>query len=345
MSASEESTAADAVIHVQRLARAGLVERAIGYAMAKNGQFKDGQLAHQLMRLRYASFSPQSAKARPDWPPQYPDVFSGQLTPEIRASELNAGTLGAGILHHGCVIVRALASRSHTLRLTEQIDRAISAREALSRSHKYTDNSSWYFPFQPNRAGYLRLNAARAFAERGGSVLAADSPAALCGVIEFFESRGVIDVISEFLGERPALSVQKTVLRRVSPTTRADWHQDGAFMGGAQVRAVNVWLALSACGVDAPGLDIVPRRLSHIVETGKHGARFGWSAGQHSVDAAAGSAEFVTPTFAPGDALIFDQFLLHRTGGGPNMMQHRYAIESWFFAPSHFPSQYYGLPV
>ena len=43
------------------------------------------------------------------------------------------------------------------------------------------------------------------------------------------------------------------------------WHQDGAFMG--DVRALNLWLSLSRCGDESPGLDIVPRRLDDLVAT------------------------------------------------------------------------------
>ena len=60
-------------------------------------------------------------------------------------------------------------------------------------------------------------------------------------------------------GERPLISVQKTTLRKADPSVRGAWHQDGAFMG--EVRSLNLWLSLSRCGDEAPGLDIVPRRL------------------------------------------------------------------------------------
>jgi len=38
-----------------------------------------------------------------------------------------------------------------------------------------------------------------------------------------------------------------------------------------------------------------------------------------------------------GDAILFDDMNLHRTAVTPEMTEERYAIESWFFAPSHFP--------
>ena len=43
------------------------------------------------------------------------------------------------------------------------------------------------------------------------------------------------------------------------------------------------------------------------------------------------------PVFEAGDALLFDEMLLHRTAIEPEMTHERYTLESWFFAPSHYP--------
>ena len=77
------------------------------------------------------------------------------------------------------------------------------------------------------------------------------------------------------------LSANKCTLRRVPLTSNTDWHQDGAFLGRG-IRALNVWVALTHCGVDAPGMDLLPRRLDHIVETGTGGAIFDWAVGPAS---------------------------------------------------------------
>jgi len=45
----------------------------------------------------------------------------------------------------------------------------------------------------------------------------------------------------------------------------------------------------------------------------------------------------VRPEFRPGDALLFDHMLLHRTAVDPDMSERRYAIEAWFTAPSAYP--------
>jgi hypothetical protein len=118
--------------------------------------------------------------------------------------------------------------------------------------------------------------------------------------------------------------------------TNTDWHQDGAFLG-RDVRTLNLWLCLSECGDDAPGLDMVPRRFDEVLATGTEGAFFDWAVAQDVVDAARGDVEIVRPHFAPGDALLFDHLFLHRTAAAPGMTRERHAIETWFFAPSAYP--------
>ncbi len=109
---------------------------------------------------------------------------------------------------------------------------------------------------------------------------------------------------------------------------------------------MNVWLALSDCGVDASGLDVVAQRLPYVVQTGSHGAYFDWSVGQGMVDVLAeGGAPVVSPAFKAGDALLFDHLLLHRTGITPAMTKSRWAVESWFFAPSFYPMRQVPLLV
>jgi len=103
------------------------------------------------------------------------------------------------------------------------------------------------------------------------------------------------------------------------------------------VRTLNLWIALSPCGTDAPGLDIVPRRFETVLPTGTDGAIFDWSVSPDVVAEAAGDVEVVRPDFKAGDVLLFDHLMLHRTGVAEGMTQQRHAIESWFFAPSGFP--------
>ena len=108
------------------------------------------------------------------------------------------------------------------------------------------------------------------------------------------------------------------------------------------VRALNVWLSLSHCGDEAPGMDVVPRRLDGILRAGRR-------CGLQLVDLeqvaeeAAGETGIVRPIFEPGDVLLFDDLFLHTTAAEPSMPKSRLAIESWFFGASASPEQYSPL--
>ena len=127
------------------------------------------------------------------------------------------------------------------------------------------------------------------------------------------------------------------------PGFQGEWHQDGRFLG-ERIKALNAWVALSPCGIDAPGLDIVARRVPNILQCGTDGAIADWTIGSAQVLEAAGSS-IATPRFEPGDALLFDQFLVHRTAGRPEQTLKRWALESWFFAPSAMPADHHPLAV
>jgi hypothetical protein len=119
------------------------------------------------------------------------------------------------------------------------------------------------------------------------------------------------------------------------------WHQDGSFLGA--VRALNVWLSLSRCGDEAPGLDVVPRRLETFVPTGTEGTFLSSQVSETVVKEAAGDAGILRPVFEPGDALLFDDLFLHQTAADPAMPNPRYAVEAWFFGPAGFPEGYVPL--
>jgi hypothetical protein len=318
------------------LEAAGRLVEAIDVLTEANRRSPDPRLEERLVKLRHAAFETLDRRpGRESWPPTYPDPFPEAVgrPPEIDVSDLDADTLGGGITNHGCLLVRGLLSDEWTQRLTADIDRAIDAYDQGTSGTPVDETTPWFVPFEPNPP--YNVGAARNWVRQGGGVWTVDSPRALFDLLEAFDEAGVGEAITGYLGERPAISVKKSTLRRVPVETGTDWHQDGAFLGEG-IRTVNVWVSLSDCGVDAPGLDIVPRRMG-LAETGTHGAIFDWSVGPGMVDIVAEGAPVMRPVFAPGDALLFDELFLHRTGVSPGMTKTRYAIESWFFAPSTYP--------
>ena len=132
------------------------------------------------------------------------------------------------------------------------------------------------------------------------------------------------------------MSVNKCTLRRVPVDSSGEWHQDGAFLG-EQVRSLNVWMALSHCGVDAPTMDVVPRRFDHVRAHRHRRTPFDWAVGPDAGRGGGRRRRHAAPEFAPGDVLLFDHLFLHRTAAEPTMTSERHAIESWFFAPSTYP--------
>lgn len=314
----------------------GRVIEAIDVLTQANRQVRDGWLEERLVKLRHAAFETlDRAQGRASWPPEYDDPFPEAVghPPEIEVSDLTSETLGGGITNHGCLLVRGLLSPWWIDRMVGDIDRAIDAYDEGTRGAPAADTTPWFVPFVPNEP--YSVGAARNWVRQGGGVWTVDSPRALFDLLEAFGEAGVGDAIAGYMGERPALSVKKSTLRRVPVDSGTDWHQDGAFLGEG-IRTVNVWVSLSDCGVDAPGLDVVPRRMG-LAETGTHGAQFDWSVGPGMVDLVAEGTPVVRPVFEAGDALLFDELFLHRTGVGPGMVRPRYAIESWFFAPSTYP--------
>jgi len=206
-----------------------------------------------------------------------------------------------------------------------------------------TETAPWFVPFNPAPREGTEAIMGRDWFRQSGAELAADSPRGLFNLINCLQDAGITDMVTEYLGERPALSVRKTSLRQVPHNqTVTGWHQDGAFLGQG-IRTVNVWIALTDCGVDAPSMDMVPRRMTDIVPTGTEGAMFDWSVSQLAVRDAAGDTPPVRLQFREGDAIIFDEMNLHRTGGSPGMTKDRFAIEAWFFAPSCYPIE--QLPI
>jgi hypothetical protein len=267
----------------------------------------------------------------------------------IGPAELSPEVLRAGILRDGCLLIRGAVDRDAALALAEGIDRAFDARDEAQANYSAERRNPWgrrgkaarmyYSEFMP--APRFRKALSRDWIQGGGGLWVADSPHLLFEMLEAFGRAGLGAAIRGYLGEPPLISVQKCTLRRVDPDAGRGWHQDGAFLG--DVRALNVWLSLSHCGDEAPGMDVVPRRLDGILPTGTEGTDFDWSISEQVAQEAAEETGVVRPIFEPGDVLLFDDLFLHTTAAEPSMSKSRWAIESWFFGASASPAKYSPL--
>ena len=343
---------ADVLSSSQTLVSQGQPLEAIDLLTRANRACRATELETALVKVRHEAFPALVGHdGRGSWPPDPPgELEAAGRPPEVGARQLDARVLADGIVGHGALLVRGLAPAGAVDLLADGIDRAFAAFDARARGEQTADERCWFDPLEPSKAypgsGFDAPSAdgrerwmyqgRRKWVRAGEGVLTADSPRVLFDLLEVLSETGVGDAIAGYLGERPVLSVTKCTLRRVGVDSGTDWHQDGAFLGGG-IRTVNVWLALSDCGEDAPGLDIVPRRLDHVVETGTGGAKFDWSVGPDVAERIAGPAGVHRPRFGAGDALLFDDLCLHRTAVESSMSRVRRSAETWCFAPSTYP--------
>jgi Phytanoyl-CoA dioxygenase (PhyH) len=325
---------ASALADADALVRDGRGSEAIRLLTEANRVHRHPQTEERLVALRQEAFPswsesagqpPEEIVPEPNWLPLAP----------TDPRELDVAALRRGLARHGCLLVPGLITPERAEALARGVDRALDAFDTCTAASGPKAVSPWYVPFTP-RTGDYRVGGRRRWVRASGALWTADSPRMLFDLLEVVHETGVGSLVEAYLGERPALSANKCTLRRVPVDTRTDWHQDGAFLG-RHVRTLNLWLALSPCGTDAPGLDIVPRRFNEVLDTGTDGAFFDWSVSPEVVERAADGVGVIRPEFAPGDALLFDHLFLHRTGVAPGMSRERWAIETWFFAPSSYP--------
>ena len=325
----------DPVAEVDHLARAGRLVEAVDALAAAHRASGDADLAIRLLDLRHqAAQAVDPGPGRTPWPPRYDDPFpevTGRL-PEIGITELSTDVVGGAVAHHGALLIRGMFDDAQVGESVEVIRTAQRWRDEASPA-----GARWYRPFPTEKRQDEMLR--RMVARQGGTWLA-DSPAGTAHFLDALASVGAVDVIAEHLGERPFFSLQKSTLRRSVPEERLTaWHQDGSFID-AGVRTMNVWAALSRCGGDypSPGLELVPRRIPEVLPVegilSPHAVSF------DLVDEVASDTPVIRPEFRPGDALMFDELFLHRTYLRGSMVEDRYALECWFFAPSHRATGY-----
>jgi hypothetical protein len=297
--------------------------------------------------------SPKSSFSR--WPPATTELIGNLVgIPEISRELMNAANMRSAILNNGSLIVRNLITASEAKAIIDDVNISFEKYDAAMDGKPLEESAPWFVPFKSSdKLGITEFSSwspedrgSRHWVRDGGGILAADSPRTFAHLIELFHNNSIITSVQEYLGERPALSVKKTTLRRVTcdGNTANGWHQDGAFLGKG-IRTINLWIALSDCGVDAPTMDMVPKRLREIVPTGTHGAAFDWSVSREIVDRFSADSPPVRLQFKAGDAIFFDEMNLHCTAIAPGMTKDRFAIEAWFFAPSCYPMNQLPLMV
>jgi hypothetical protein len=263
------------------------------------------------------------------------EVVNG--VPRVAPEQLRLGALEQGLARFGCLLVPGLLTPGRVQHLVDGIDRTFDEFdrwEAQPNGKRDTEAEAWFSPFQPVEPVEDRVFGGRMFTRSTGGIWTVESPRMLFEVIEALEQVGLGALIAGYFGEQPVLSAAKCNLRRTPTHIPGGWHQDGSFLG-RDIATLDVWIALSDCGRDAPGLDIVPQRIEYLLEPGLDGVVVPHDTVLDAI--ATLDAEIASPEYHAGDVLLFDHMFLHRTAVDSGMTRERYALETWFFAPSRYP--------
>jgi len=271
-------------------------------------------LRHQIGAARVR----EAPASTPGDPPE--DLFPGTVgAPEVARADLTAAHLASGLRHHGALVVRGMI-----------------APEDVKRLYDLIDGSDWSVPRCPADADGEPCP---------GSAPMKCSAASLQGLVEAYQNAGIAAVMAEYLGEDPVLLSERVLIDRQVLKSGLPWHQDGAFFG-ANVGAVNSFLALDPCGVDATGLTVATRRFDEVVGVAP-GERaqlaYGNAFKHEDILELAGPERVITPILGPGDAILLDEMTMHRTAAPPANTQARAWAITWFFAASRFPEQRHPL--
>ncbi len=119
------------------------------------------------------------------------------------------------------------------------------------------------------------------------------------------------------------------IRRKGPPNFQAHlWHQDGG-LGVSfppepgpplpMTPLLTVWAPLDPCGVDAPGLEFVRRRIEALLHFSE--------LPDEKIRSRFAPDDFWAPTMEPGDAAIFLNGTLHRTHAHPEMPNTRISVE------------------
>ena len=149
------------------------------------------------------------------------DLLPDFSPPELPAEALSAGLLRAAVLRDGCLLVRGLVAPAQATALKIDVKRAFEARDAHAAGSP--GDAGLYEEFAPE-PGFASLAFERAFIASVG-IWTADSPTLAMRVFDLLTSVGTRELLADYLGEDPVLSINKCTLRRGEPGAPGPWHR------------------------------------------------------------------------------------------------------------------------
>ncbi len=156
---------------------------------------------------------------------------------------------------------------------------------------------------------------------------------------------------ADALGDRVVIDADQCWVRRqYAPVTAParhhphSWHQDGALgfdfvahgvapiPSDALLQMVTIWIALTPCGDDAPGLEFDESTRTDVLLSPSE-------LRDEAVNARRRPSTRFSPVLRAGDALVFGGGALHRTNATPSMTSTRTSIELRCFPADGIPDR------
>lgn len=249
--------------------------------------------------------------------------------PDVPFAEVDAQLVADALAARGALVVRSM--------LPEEAVQGLGAELEIAEQHR-----------QDVAIGALdKEKSIEAFVAFGGLAV---SPQSLDVMFRWYREVGLARLVADYFREPPVVMSLRTQLLRSEPSPGLNWHQDAAFLGG--ISALNAWTALTPAGRDRPGVEFIPHRFDHVVGLSDSGNDFEVNTEslhymrdrgyEPLIEEELRRNPSVEPELNPGDALLFDEMTVHRTGSTQWRAPFREAAITWFFAPSRFPN--FGAP-
>jgi len=237
--------------------------------------------------------------------------------PDFRAAETDATRFMRAIRDHGCCLLRA-ALPTETL----------AAYLALARA-------AYAFREEQRARGELPDAFMRNFYEVGHT-LPQDLEAAggVAGIIRMVVDSPIRPLLRGAMGPEVAFILNNTLPRRVDPeglVPKTPFHQDATFLGNPAL-VINFWTPLHACGVTAPGLEVLAIPLAAVEPPPNYAREDLFYYDRMGLEDAAVKQKFGEdrlwhPAMEAGDVLAFTHMTIHRTHVTPEMTADRISLE------------------
>ena len=258
------------------------------------------------------------------------DCFVGvDGLPEVAASELTLDHLASGLQCHGGLVVREFLSGREVRCFAGTWTRPSCSATGWTRSTRRHGNrrsarpsSRGCSPSRPPRRGDPRDLRGQRFSH----------------------------LVRSYLGTRPVLVAPHEAEAR----GERGWHPmaSGRRVLLASLGALNAWSALTPVGEHCGAVEVIPRRMDEVVGfSGDTLANleaalpldYSTRLPQSLIPGILAETPLDAPVLEPGDAMLFDDMTLHRTGTARWTVPSRDIAITWFFDPARFPRD--GTPL